>query len=197
MLKKIIKRLSIFALIGFLILFLYLRFGGYFFLDSSLKKELIELIETSPNLPERFYELYEVAYPKSLENNYLRYIIDKQILEKHESELPSISIAYNSNLGWSRFAIKQIMLTFYIEDKTTQKECLNFYAQDFDFLYKNVGVERASLFYFEKELENLNDREMMSLIVMMKNPSLYNPIRKPERVETKVEELLSSIQKVN
>jgi membrane peptidoglycan carboxypeptidase len=55
-----------------------------------------------------------------------------------------------------------------------------------DFLNNNIGIKNAAIFYFDKKIENLNEEEIITLIVMMENPSLYNPKRRKEMVEDKV-----------
>ena len=50
-----------------------------------------------------------------------------------------------------------------------------------------IGVFKALKYYFNKELNKLSQREKLTLIVMYENPSLYNPIRRPEKVKLKVD----------
>ena len=55
------------------------------------------------------------------------------------------------------------------------------YLNYFDFLHNAVGIKTASRTYFNKEPQNLSVCEAATLIGMCKNPSYFNPVRKPER----------------
>ena len=72
----------------------------------------------------------------------------------------------------------EYFLTREIEKSTSQKQCLNWIAQNFDFLHGAKGIQNASKFYFKKNLENLNENEMEILVKMLDNPVKNNPLRK-------------------
>jgi penicillin-binding protein 1A len=55
------------------------------------------------------------------------------------------------------------------------------YLNRFDFLNNAVGIKTAANVYFGKEPGDLEAQEAAMLIGMLKNPSYYNPLRKPER----------------
>ncbi len=53
------------------------------------------------------------------------------------------------------------------------------------------GIEEAACLYFKKGIEELNKKEMVSLMVMFHNPVLYNPLKRKEILEQKVEGILN------
>ena len=57
------------------------------------------------------------------------------------------------------------------------------------------GFASASQYYFNKDVENLNLREMATLVALLKGPSYYNPHRYPERLNQRVEMILSMNEK--
>lgn len=61
----------------------------------------------------------------------------------------------------------------------TKQEILAMYLNQFDFLYNSVGIRSAALFYFGKRPIDLNIQESAMLIGMCKNPTIYNPILRP------------------
>lgn len=190
MMKRIIKKALIIGFITILIIFLFIRFGGYIFIDSEIKKELIVSIKASPQLPDKFYKLFEIAYPKSLSRDYMTFTLDHKLLENQGSVPPSHQTSYLGSYFWG---IKLYMLIFYVEDWTTQQECLNYLSESHDFLNGNRGIRQASLFYFKKEVDDLDDKQMVTFILMLENPSFYNPIRRPEFVNEKAEEVLKQL----
>ncbi len=62
----------------------------------------------------------------------------------------------------------------------TKEEIINLYLNKYDFNYNAVGIKLASETYFGKEPIDLTVPEAAMLIGMLKNSSLYNPIRRPD-----------------
>lgn len=178
-------------------IFGYFRLGAYIFIDKEQRISIINSIKSASPLPSRLYELCEVANPQSLNTGYTennaRQLIDAVLGERNYrvKEVPSASATYISTYSWG---IEKIQLIYYIEDHTSQKECLNFIAEHFDFLYGNIGIETASQFYLEEKFEKLDDREMMTLIVMMENPSLYSPVRRPNILKETVDHIMERME---
>ena len=53
------------------------------------------------------------------------------------------------------------------------------------------GFTSASQFYFGKNVEDLDLREMATLVALLKGPSYYNPVRHPDRLNKRVDMILS------
>jgi len=70
-----------------------------------------------------------------------------------------------------------------LERYYTKQEIITLYLNYFDFLHNAVGIKTAAKTYFNKEPHQLTINECALLIGMCKNPSYYNPVRKPERAE--------------
>lgn len=70
-----------------------------------------------------------------------------------------------------------------IERYYTKEEIINLYLNQFDFLYNAVGIQSAADVYFSKKPKDLKIEEAATLIGMCKNPSYFNPVRKPERTQ--------------
>lgn len=85
-----------------------------------------------------------------------------------------------------RFQFKSKLYFLKIKKDFSNDDCLKFNLLNADFLYKNIGVENASKYYFKKKIEQLNDDEIITLLIMLENPSLYNPARNPEGIKKKV-----------
>lgn len=65
----------------------------------------------------------------------------------------------------------------------TKEEIINLYLNQFDFMYNAVGIQSASQVYFNKSPKELTIEESAMFIGMCKNPSLYNPVRRPEQTQ--------------
>lgn len=68
-----------------------------------------------------------------------------------------------------------------LERHYTKEEIIAFYLNYFDFLHNAVGIKTAANTYFNKEPKDLSITEAATLIGLCKNPSLFNPVRYPER----------------
>ena len=53
------------------------------------------------------------------------------------------------------------------------------------------GFASASQFYFDKKVEDLDLREMATLVALLKGPSYYHPVRHPDRLNKRVDMILS------
>ncbi|MDA9016049.1 transglycosylase domain-containing protein [Flavobacteriaceae bacterium] len=70
-----------------------------------------------------------------------------------------------------------------LEQRYTKNEILSLYLNKYDFGYQADGVRSAAKIFFNKTPQTLNIEESATLIGMLKNSSLYNPIRRPQRVK--------------
>lgn len=90
----------------------------------------------------------------------------------------------------SRNVIKAILqkaqewvIAVQLERRYTKKEILAMYLNKYDFGYQADGVRSAAKIFFAKTPETLSIEESATLVGMLKNSSLYNPIRRPDRVQ--------------
>tara|TARA_A100001011_G_scaffold393634_1_gene483942 strand:- start:8933 stop:11257 length:2325 start_codon:yes stop_codon:yes gene_type:complete len=72
-----------------------------------------------------------------------------------------------------------------LEQRYTKKEILSMYLNKYDFGYQADGIRSAAKIFFNKTPKELNIQESATLVGMLKNSSLYNPIRRPERVKAR------------
>lgn len=83
-----------------------------------------------------------------------------------------------------------------LERYYTKEEIITMYLNYFDFLHNAVGIKTAAKTYFNKEPKNLSVSEAATLIGMCKNPSYFNPVRKPERCRERRNIVLEQMVKV-
>ena len=57
------------------------------------------------------------------------------------------------------------------------------YLNKYDFGYQADGIRSAAKIFFNKTSKELSIEESATLVGMLKNSSLFNPIRRPERVK--------------
>ncbi len=77
------------------------------------------------------------------------------------------------------------MIAIKLERFYSKEEIIKMYLNQFDFLYNAVGIKTAADVYFRKDARDLDLHEAAMLVGMVKNPSLFNPVRHPERAITR------------
>jgi penicillin-binding protein 1A len=83
-------------------------------------------------------------------------------------------------LGLTKF--KEWITAVKLEKSYTKEEILAMYLNKFSFLYGAYGIRAASEVYFGKQQQDLKTEEAATLVGMLKNPALFNPIRRPDTV---------------
>jgi len=78
--------------------------------------------------------------------------------------------------------IKEWVLSIQLERRYTKEEIIAMYLNIYDFGYNADGVRSAAKIFFDSNPENLTIEQSATLVGMLQNSSLYNPIRRPELV---------------
>ncbi len=87
------------------------------------------------------------------------------------------------------------MIAVKLERLYTKEEIIKMYLNQFDFLYNAVGIKSAAQVYFNKHPKDLNIQEAAMLVGMVKNPSIYNPVRQTERTRKRRNVVLEQMNK--
>ena len=82
-----------------------------------------------------------------------------------------------------------------LERNYTKEEIIALYLNYFDFLHNAVGIKTAATTYFYKDPKDLTLEEAATLIGLCKNPSLFNPVRYPERCRDRRNVVLDQMRK--
>ncbi|MDU1890262.1 MAG: hypothetical protein E6767_06190 [Dysgonomonas sp.] len=181
--KRIILVICFIPLIFILGVFSYLKLGGYFLINKADRKHIINEIENAPELPKHFYEIYSVMYPQSLEINSWRHTLNRELNSSY-SLCPCRETAFENFYGLFVDATDMMLITSMLENSVTQIECLNFYIN---------SQEKKAESLLDKEIENMNNEEIVELLLALENPSFYNKKRHPERVQNKVNEIINKL----
>ncbi|WP_298997394.1 transglycosylase domain-containing protein [uncultured Tenacibaculum sp.] len=79
--------------------------------------------------------------------------------------------------------VQEWVVAVKLERQYTKEEIITMYLNKYDFLNQAVGVRSAARIYFGKEPKELNIEESAMLVGMLKNSSLFNPLRRKEMVK--------------
>lgn len=75
---------------------------------------------------------------------------------------------------------KEWIIATRLEKLYTKEEILALYLNKFDFLNLAVGIKSAAQIYFNRNQDSLKIEQAAMLVGMAKNPSVFNPIRRPD-----------------
>ena len=90
---------------------------------------------------------------------------------------------------------KEYIIAIRLERQYTKEEIITMYFNKYDFIYQAVGIRSAAKIYFDKEAKDLKLEESAVLVAMLKNSALYNPVRRPELVEQRRNQVFKQMEK--
>ncbi|TXN37560.1 penicillin-binding protein [Flagellimonas hymeniacidonis] len=98
---------------------------------------------------------------------------------------------------WTKYTqkIKEWVIATRLERNYTKEEIVAMYLNIYDFGYAADGIRSAARIYFGKEPAELRVEESAVLVGMLKNSSLYNPIRREELVLNRRNTVLGQMAK--
>ena len=82
-----------------------------------------------------------------------------------------------------------------LEKSYSKQEILSIYLNKYDFLNNADGIYSAAKVYFSTTPDSLSIPQSATLIGMLKNSSLYNPLRRPELVKRRRDVVLGQMKK--
>ena len=91
--------------------------------------------------------------------------------------------------------IKEWVIAIRLERQYTKEEIMSMYLNEYDFGHNADGIRSAARIYFGKEPNTLKTEESAVLVGMLKNSSLYNPIRRSELVFNRRNTVLGQMAK--
>ncbi len=77
--------------------------------------------------------------------------------------------------------LKEWIIAVKLEKSYTKGELIAMYLNKFEFINGAHGIQAAAKIYFNKTQDQLNVGEAATLVGMLKNPSMYNPVRFHDR----------------
>ncbi len=91
--------------------------------------------------------------------------------------------------------VKEWVIATRLERNYTKEEIIAMYLNIYDFGHAADGIRSAARIYFGKEPSELRIQESAVLVGMLKNSSLYNPIRREELVRNRRNTVLGQMAK--
>ena len=176
----------------------YSRANRIFVSYDELPPNLVKALVATED--ERFYEHSGVDF-----RAVLRAMVKRVVMQQKQAgggstitqQLAKQLYSAKADNIWERAMQKPIewVIAVKLERYYTKEEIITMYLNYFDFLHNAVGIKTAAKTYFNKEPKDLNISECATLVGMCKNPSLFNPVRRPERAKGRRDVVLDQMLK--
>ncbi len=164
-------------------------------LSRTQQEWLFNTIDTTEVLPENYYRTLEKYYPSYFTTSAWESVfaqlfnVDGYHCQCREIYLPYIPgevLEYKRSI----FRNTSLVIALELEDRFTEKQCYAFENSNAEFGSNIRGVKNAARFYFGKQLEELNEREILSLNLIRQAPERFNPFINKERLEKALDKLM-------
>lgn len=100
-----------------------------------------------------------------------------------------------SKIGRLRQKPQEWIIAAQLEKRYTKDEIIAMYFNRFDFINNAVGIKSGAKVYFAKAPDSLNIQEAATLVGMLKNPSLFDPLKRPDTVTHRRNVVLGQMKK--
>lgn len=100
---------------------------------------------------------------------------------------------FQKALALIKIKLKEWIVAIRLEKQYTKEEIMVMYLNKFEFINGAHGLQAAAQTYFSKDQSELKTDEASVLVGMLKNPSLYNPKRFPDKTKTRRNVVLSQM----
>jgi uncharacterized protein YxeA len=148
-------------------------------IKEEINKSKNEDFKNFLNLYNKLYNTKSIKF-YSLKNSKLGFPKD---------DCPCLDVArYYGVVNSINFKIPYVstLYTLKIEKEFSQEDCLKLFLKKVNLLYGIEGIREASIYFFDKKLDNLNDQEILNLVIMLENPILYDPKKNREILKNKI-----------
>ena len=162
--------------------------GKYYFRDNrtpiffnELPKNLVEALISTED--ERFYEHSGIDWKSTLRAFvYLGKRGGASTITQQLARQLFVGVRSRNIFEAIGQKIKEWVLSVQLERRYTKNEIIAMYLNIYDFGYNADGIRSAAKIFFNKLPNELLVQESSVLVGMLKNSSLYNPLRRPELV---------------
>jgi hypothetical protein len=151
-----------------------------FYLEHSIgrvmsrekQKYLINEINSSPPLPERFYKVTDKYMPGMFRQDMWGSVFE-QVFFDEQNHCQCREIYFHPGYTDHQVRFYQAIIAFEIEDHCSNKKCFEYNMAISDFGQGKKGIQAAAKGYFGKDIGELTEEETLTLILVQKAPAFY------------------------
>jgi hypothetical protein len=195
--KKLFTTFCVLVLIG-ICAFSFLVYKLETSIDKVIDKEQHHWLISEINkaeLPNNFYNTIEKYYPNHFKNSAWESVFSDLFFSTHnrcrcrEVYMPFLYSKRDKNT-WIPFNQKAFVIARELERQTSQKQCYAFHLSITKFMNAR-GVKEASQYYFNKDITQLTEKEILTLHLMASHSlTQYDPTLNPEKLERTLNKMM-------
>lgn len=174
------------AVAGFVI---YLETSFDWTITQEEKEQLFNFLDAQPELPESFLRTIEKHYPNYLEYGVWSALL-QQILHDDGRSCPCQNISPRDHIQFTGF-FHRVVVALEFNDHYSAKRCYEIRLALMDYLHGYNGVQQAAMGYYDKELTQLNEREILELDMMTQASVYFDPVHNRQNLDRAVNAILN------
>lgn len=190
----------LFIVVVNLSIFLYIEFAGNWLFTEDEKVKLIKEINSTEALPPLFYKVNEQYFPECYNQGFWVCKLKQYFLNSNCSSESNYAprivfflIKRNNANVYKRF--NWIAIARFIDKNTSLKQCYNYRMRFAEYGENTKNLDEAAQTFFNKTIEELNEKEVLSLHVIYVAPTRFSLRRNPKKLNDKVESLMKVYKK--
>lgn len=179
----------------------YIEFAGNWIIEEEEKLKLIEEINTAKDLPFLFYKVNEQYFPECYNKGFWvsklkQFFFSKSCISESTIASRVIFIQLRRKKNKSIYNRADAVAIARLVDKNTSlKQCYTYRMRFAEYGENTRNLDEAAETFFNKTIEELNEREVLSLHIISIAPTHFSPRRNPKRLNEKVESLMKMHRK--
>lgn len=201
MMSKVLKILK-WALLGSLLIGSLAVAGFVIYLETSFNRavsleqqeHMFRIFDEQPELPDYFIETINKYYPNYFQTGLWESVL-RQILTHKNDGCPCREIYLHPGIvNWKPIRFKRYIVLLEIEERYSQQRCyeikmaLNHFGNDVN------GAYEASEFYFGKELNALDEREILKMHLMRSATLRRRTLYFEDRLDKVIDDLIIEVE---
>lgn len=193
---KIVRKIIIWTFSLGLIFFLLFVFAFAIYLETSIDKvmskkrqeELFSRVGKS-ELPDNFLLTIQKYYPDRFSQS-MWMSIGNQLLGRSRSQCQCRDIYIHPGYTDNWISFTQEIVALELEEKFSQEKCYEFNTSILNFGFGTRSIEEAAKYYYNKELNELSETEILELDLIRIAPSQFNPIYNKEELDKNIDKVI-------
>jgi hypothetical protein len=139
------------------------------------------------SIPDNIINAYGKVFPNSMTNKIYPDLLWCLFTLRHNNSYVQVNFAYDITTATR---LKLISVANQIDNRLTKKQCIYGYLCEFDYWSNLRGINRAAKTYYHKDLKGLSETECLELVIMTKNPALFDKSRHQDKLDQEVNKVL-------
>lgn len=180
------------GLFSFLSVYYYLETSIDRMMSPAKQKEVFGQLDKIEELPTVFYTTMEKYYPDYMKQTVWASLWAPFTKHKHQP-CPCRGLRMYKGFWWDNdIKFARYVMALELEERYGNKKCFAILFQYSSFGHNTRGVKEATKLYFNKTIEELTEREVVTLYLITISPYRFNPISNKENLDKTLNRIMKN-----